>query len=68
MNEREALREIIVWASAYPSAVFPEPDFDKARAALEAAGISMDALHGSWARHLMKGVLELARDGVDVGE
>jgi hypothetical protein len=59
-----ALRSILAWAEAYPLAVFPEPDLHKAEEALEAAGISMGALHGTWGRHLLNGMARYARQGL----
>jgi hypothetical protein len=50
---------------AYPATVFPEPDLDAARKALEAAGMSMDALHGTWARHLLTGIRRIAQRGLE---
>lgn len=69
MSEREqkledALFEIQHWANAYPEKVFPEPDFEKAAAALEAVGITMDALHGTWARHLLREVGAIATEAL----
>lgn len=52
----DALRRVSEWAAAYPADVFPEVDLEKAKAALEAAGIDYSALHGTWARHIMNGV------------
>jgi hypothetical protein len=48
-NERltEALKQIVEWARAYPLQAFPEPDFVKARALLEAGGITLDAVSAS---------------------
>lgn len=65
-NERqeEALYRIVQWCRAYPETVFSEPDFDKARTALESAGVSMDALHGTWARHLLKGIDKIASEAL----
>ena len=60
----EALHRIRQWCRAYPEAVFSEPDFDKAKAALESAGVSMDALHGTWARHLLKGIGKIADEAL----
>ncbi len=60
----DALNEILHWANAYPATVFPEPDLEKAREALAASGITMDALHGTWARDLLKGVGEIATEAL----
>lgn len=54
----EALERISQWCAAYPPTVFTEPDFDKMREVLTAAGMptALDAAHGTWARHLLKSV------------
>jgi hypothetical protein len=64
-NQRAALLRILQWCEAYPKTVFREPDYDKAHAALEAAGVSMDGLHGSWAWHLLEGIRGYAQRGVE---
>lgn len=69
MSDREqrledALNEVMHWANAYPAKVFPEPDLDKARQALEVVGITMEALHGTWARHLLEGVGRIATEAL----
>lgn len=58
---REALQRIEQWGRAYPLSVFPEPDFGKAREALEAAGLTLDAVSASNMRHVVRGVSEIAR-------
>ena len=57
----EALEEIEDWSHAYPIAAFPEPDFTKARAALEAAGMTLDAVSASNMRHVVNRVAAMAR-------
>lgn len=64
-NQRDALAAIMQWCDAYPATVFPEPDLDAARKALETAGVSMDGLHGSWARHLLDGIRRYAKCGLE---
>lgn len=61
---RDALHQIKQWADAYPVEVFNEPDFAKANTALKAAGISMDAMHGTWARHLLGSVSKIATEAL----
>lgn len=56
-----ALTEIQQWADAYPETIFREVDLKRAASVLGRAGISMDGLHGSWARHIMKGVGDICR-------
>jgi len=57
----DALLRIKQWAEAYPVTVFlPVTDDDLARAhrVLEAEGISLAAIHGAWARHILNGIGE----------
>jgi hypothetical protein len=57
----EALQLIVMWAEAYPLDIFPEPDWQKARALLEAGGMTLDAVSASCMRHVVEGVGEIAR-------
>ena len=52
---RDQLHSIKGWAEAYPLEVFPEPDFAKAAALLEAGGMTIDAISASNMRHVLKG-------------
>jgi len=58
---REALERIAQWSEAYPTKVFPEPDFKRAATVLAAAGMSLDVISASNMRHATKGVGEIAR-------
>ena len=58
---REALEQIAQWSDAYPTEVFPEPDFAQATAALASSGMSIDAVSASNMRHATKGVGKIAR-------
>jgi hypothetical protein len=58
---RSALEEIGAWASAYPLASFPEPDFAKAAELLAAGDMTLDAISASNMRHVLQGVGEIAR-------
>ncbi len=51
------LDEIRQWASAYPVAVFPEPDFKRANELLQAGGMSIDAVSASNMRHVLNGLI-----------
>lgn len=57
----EALYRIYQWSRDYPIDVFPEPDLKKARALLEAGGITLDAVSAHCMRHVVTGVGEIAR-------
>jgi hypothetical protein len=52
---RNALEQIEQWAQAYPLKAFPEPDLKKARALLEAGGLTLDAVSASAMRHALGG-------------
>ena len=58
---KEALHQIMQWSKAYPLAVFPEPDFVKARELLAAGGITIDAVSASCMRHVVESVGEIAK-------
>lgn len=60
----EGLQDIIQWCEAYPVDVFIEPTKEKMAAAAkacEAVGLTFDALHASWARHILSGIERKAR-------
>ena len=52
----EAFSEIVQWSEAYPTDIFPEPDLIRARVALEAAGMTLDAVSASNMRHVISRV------------
>lgn len=58
---RDALERIYLWSKAYPTQVFPEPDFKRAAALLSAGGMSLDVVSASNMRHATKGVGKIAR-------
>jgi len=72
MTEREerleeALLRIQQWARAYPVTVFlpvTEADLKIAEQVLRASGISMAALHGAWARHILNGIAEITEEAL----
>lgn len=55
------LHRIIQWTEAYPLDIFPEPNMKKARALLEAGGMTLDAVSASAMRHVLSGVRDIAR-------
>jgi hypothetical protein len=57
----EALHRIVQWSEAYPLAVFPEPDLKKARALLEAGGVTLDSISAACMRHVVEAVGKMAR-------
>ena len=66
----EALHRIASWASAYPLAVFPEPDeayYKRAHEVLTANGMTLDRLSAAAMRHVVEGVGRIARDALDTG-
>ena len=60
----EALHYIAGWAEAYPLDIFPEPDLKKARALLEAGGITLDSISAHAMRHVVEGVGKIAREAL----
>ena len=67
----DTLERIAQWCTAYPITVFLPLSNDEIRRAgevLNAAGISMDALHGGWARHLLEGIGKEARTALSALE
>lgn len=75
MTEREerleaALHRIADWAGAYPLPAFPEPDaayYAKARAVLEANGMTLDRLSAAAMRHVITQVGHIAKGALDDG-
>jgi hypothetical protein len=64
----EALQRIEQWAKAYPVTLFKpisDRDLQRADEVLRLAGISMTAMHGQWAHHLLDGIGKIAREGLD---
>lgn len=61
----EPLRDFVefvhTWAKAYPEDVFPRPDFKKAAAVLEAAGMTLDSISAANMHH----VITKVRDKLD---
>lgn len=64
----QALHSIESWSRAYPLKVFPEPDLVKARALLEAGGITLDSISSHCMRHVVEGVGEIARAALRQGD
>ena len=60
-----ALEGLVQWSEAYPLDLFPEPNWKRAQTALEAAGITMDAVSASCMRHVVEGVGRIARAALD---
>ena len=51
-----ALDKIENWCKAYPLEAFPEPDLKKAAKVLKAAGMTLDCISASNARHVLRGI------------
>lgn len=60
----EALRRIVEWCAAYPVEIFPEPDWVKVRALLEAGGITLGSVAASNMRHVLDGINVIAREAL----
>ena len=66
----EALHQIASWATAYPLAVFPEPDkayYKRAHEVLTANGMTLDRLSAAAMRHVVEGVGRIARQALETG-
>jgi hypothetical protein len=63
----EALHRIVQWSEAYPLDIFPEPDWEQARWALQEYGITLDAISAHCMRHVIEGVGKIAREALDDG-
>ena len=66
----EALLRIKQWAEAYPVEVFRPVSDDHLKIAatvLESAGISLAAIHGEWARHILDGIAKICEEGLKDG-
>lgn len=61
-NLETTLQRIKDWCRAYPVDLFPEPDFKKARQALEENGISLDDISASNMRHVLSGIQTLINE------
>ena len=60
----EALQRILQWSEAYPLAIFPEPDLQRAHEVLKANGMTVDAISASAMRHVIIGVGKIAREAL----
>ena len=66
----ETLHRIASWATAYPLAVFPEPDeeyYRRAHEVLTANGMTLDRLSAAAMRHVVEGVGRIARQALETG-
>ncbi len=61
----EALWRIKQWSEAYPLDIFLEPDLKKARALLEAGGMTLDSISAHCMRHVVEGVGKIAREALE---
>jgi len=57
----DALEDIRQWADAYPTDIFPEPDFQRAHAVLTAAGMTLDAISAAVMRRAVERIGKIAR-------
>ena len=64
---QDALERIVQWSEAYPTDIFPEPDWTLAREALAVAGITLDSVSAHAMRHVIEGVGRIAREGLKDG-
>ena len=59
---QEKLYRIEQWCDAYPVDIFPEPDWKRVRALLEAGGMTLDSVSASNMRHVLKGIRKIIND------
>jgi hypothetical protein len=64
---KSALDRIVLWSEAYPIDILPKPDLEKARALLEAGGITLDSISAHCMRHVVEGVGKIARKALRDG-
>ncbi len=55
------LSAIRMWADAYPFEMFPEPDWEEVKQALEAKGIGLDQVSASCMRRVIIGVKDILK-------
>ena len=60
----DALGQIRQWANAYPTDIFPEPDFAKAASLLKDGGMTLDGISASNMRHVIEGVGGIAKSAL----
>lgn len=58
----EALFKIESWSRAYPTNIFPEPDYRKAHKLLTDGGMTLDSISASCMRHALIGVGKIANE------
>ena len=56
------LAELDGWEGAYPLAMFPEPDLERAAEVLKAHGMTLDAISASNMRHVVQRIAPKARE------
>jgi hypothetical protein len=64
----EALTRILQWSLAYPTTVFTpltEEQLRTANTVLSFADIDIGALHAGWARHIVKGIGDIASKALE---
>ena len=52
--------EIKEWSEAYPETIFPTPDWEKVRDALEMNGLTLDSVSAANTRHVLNRIQEMA--------
>lgn len=55
----DKLYQIRQWCHAYPTNIFPEPDFEKAASVLKENGMTIDSISASNMRHVLSGIREI---------
>ena len=69
-DNHDKLQRVRQWAEAYPIDIFfpvSADDLKRADALLRASGISMSAMHGHWARHIVSGIANIVGSDILIG-
>ena len=64
----DALDKIKQWSEAYPIDIFKEPDLEKAHRVLTENGMTLGGISAHVARHVVKGVGDIARTALAAPE
>ena len=63
-KQKAALTRIDTWAKAYPLAIFPKPDLQRAAEVLKAAGMTLDSISADNMRHVLDDIKGIVREAL----
>ena len=58
-KKEDALTRIATWAKAYPLAIFPKPDLQRAAEVLKASGMTLDSISADNMRHVLDDIKDI---------